>query len=114
MRRSQEQQSTMTITPSEFPACTAVIDGVFFILSSPTHKEENEERKEEEAIKKQDQEDEKEMTGEAADIEPSFSYVMVGSEDEDGKPWQPPRHISPTNAPRFSSASLVERVAMKN
>ena len=122
MQRSQEQRSTMT-TPhppsSQFPAfdgvdCLLVIDGMDCLLVT-THKEEEQERKEEEAINKQDQEEEKETTGEA-DIEPSLSFVMVGSKDEDGEPWpwQPPNHISPVNAPRFSSASLVERVAMKN
>jgi hypothetical protein len=113
MQRSQEQQSMMTMPhPPSFQS--PAFDGADCLLVT-THKEEEQERKEEEAIKKQDQEEEKETTGEA-DIEPSLSFVMVGSKDEDGEPWpwQPPNHISPVNAPRFSSASLVERVAMKN
>ena len=97
------------------PSCQSLaFDGVDCVLVA-THKEEEEEQKEEEAIKKRDQEEEKETNGEAV-IEPSLSFVMVGSKDEDGKPWpwQPPNHVSPVNAPRFSSALLIERVAMKH
>jgi hypothetical protein len=112
MQRSQ-QRSTMTTPHPPSSAFHWKIDALNcpLLISLTTHKEE--ERKEEEANKKQNQEEEKETTGEA-DIEPSFSFVIVDSKDEDGKPWEPPNHVSPVNAPRFSSASLVERVAMQN
>ena len=119
MQSSQQESRTMTTPTIQSPVFTfdQKIDGVDCPLSiyPTTHKKEEEERKEEEAIKKQDQEEkEKETTGEA-DIEPSLSYVIVGSTDEDGEPWwQLPHHVSPDNAPRFSVASLLERIAMKN
>jgi hypothetical protein len=94
------------------------IDGMDCPLIHPSaHKEEEEERNGEEVIKKKDQEKDKETPDGEADIEATFSFVIVGSKDEDGKPWshwQPPNHVSPVNAPRFSVASLLERIAMKN